>query len=177
MAWYPSNIEKKNNNDIGEIKAFMRITAPDGYLICNGSIYNIGDYPLLEELFTNEFGAVNYFGGNGTTTFAVPDLRGEFLRGTGTNGHSGQGSGSNVGIHKDATLHPFMFKWVDDVFYIRGKGGYDIPQGFDSAFTPSGITNNGRITINQTNTDSIIEETHYTSNPTSTSVLYCIRAY
>jgi microcystin-dependent protein len=55
---------------IGAITAYAIETAPDGWLLCNGNIYNINDYPYLGSLLTNTYG------GNGTTTFAVPDLRG-----------------------------------------------------------------------------------------------------
>lgn len=40
------------------------------YLICDGTVYNIATYPMLGGLL----GAT--FGGNGSTTFGVPDLRG-----------------------------------------------------------------------------------------------------
>ena len=67
---------------IGTIIAFMGTTAPQDYLACDGTVYNIADYPRLAQFFTDQFGSANKFGGNGTTTFAVPDLKGEFLRGT-----------------------------------------------------------------------------------------------
>ena len=38
-------------------------------------MYNLSDYVALGTLLGN------FYGGNGTTTFAVPDLRGQFLRG------------------------------------------------------------------------------------------------
>ena len=93
----------KGRNPIGEIINFMGNSTPDYFLSCDGTVYNISDYPYLAEHFKTEFGSYNYFGGNGTTTFAVPDLRGEFLRGTGTNGHSNEGSGADVGVHQAAT--------------------------------------------------------------------------
>ena len=42
--------------------------------------------------------------GDGVTTFKVPNLLGEFLRGTGTNSYTNQGSGANVGVHQDNGL-------------------------------------------------------------------------
>lgn len=83
----------------------MGTAAPDGYLVCDGTVYNISDYPLLANHFETQFQTKNHFGGDGITTFAVPDLRGEFLRGTGTNSHTNQGSGLNVGMHQDGTIH------------------------------------------------------------------------
>ena len=59
---------------VGNIITYMGNNAPKHYLICDGGEYNIVDYPYLAQHFTDEFGSVNYFGGDGTTTFAVPDL-------------------------------------------------------------------------------------------------------
>lgn len=56
----------------GAIMPWISATAPPGYLICNGTVYNISDYPTLGAL------AGSLFGGNGTTTFATPDLRGRW---------------------------------------------------------------------------------------------------
>jgi microcystin-dependent protein len=52
----------------GEIKMWPTASAPSGYLLCDGTVYNITDYPILGPLL----GSV--FGGNGTTTFGTPDL-------------------------------------------------------------------------------------------------------
>jgi prepilin-type N-terminal cleavage/methylation domain-containing protein len=43
--------------------------APQGFLLCDGTSYYISDYPALGHLL----GGI--YGGDGTTTFAVPDLR------------------------------------------------------------------------------------------------------
>ena len=59
---------------VGHIIHYMGNNAPKHYLICDGGEYNIIDYPYLVQHFTDEFGSVNYFGGDGITTFAVPDL-------------------------------------------------------------------------------------------------------
>lgn len=45
-------------------------TVPRPYLLCDGSIYNFSDYPYLAKRL------LGAFGGNGITTFAVPDLGG-----------------------------------------------------------------------------------------------------
>jgi microcystin-dependent protein len=53
----------------GEIKMWPLATAPSGYLLCDGVIHNIADYPVLGPLL----GSV--YGGDGTTTFGTPDMR------------------------------------------------------------------------------------------------------
>ncbi|WP_238918156.1 tail fiber protein [Clostridium sp. YIM B02555] len=62
---------------LGHIMPFVGINAPAHYLICDGSTYNITDKRDLANYFLTEFGSINYFGGDGVTTFAVPDLRGK----------------------------------------------------------------------------------------------------
>ena len=73
---------------IGTIISYMGNNPPKDYLSCDGTVYNISDYQALADFINTEFGSYDFFGGDGTTTFAVPDLRGEFLRGTGTNSHT-----------------------------------------------------------------------------------------
>lgn len=58
----------------GSIMAWGGVTAPAGWLLCDGVSYNNVDYPNL-------FAAIGKnFGGTGST-FNVPDVRGRFLRG------------------------------------------------------------------------------------------------
>ena len=90
----------------GSIIPYMGTSAPENYLICDGTTYNIADYQKLADHIKANFGSYNKFGGDGTTTFAVPDLRGEFLRGSGTNSHTNQGNGAAVGTHQNATTIP-----------------------------------------------------------------------
>ena len=59
---------------IGHMMSFMGTKAPKHYLICDGKEYNIKDYPKLSNFFQDEFGTINHFGGNGITTFAVPNI-------------------------------------------------------------------------------------------------------
>lgn len=163
---------------VGHIIPYMGNTAPAHYLVCDGTEYNIADYPYLAQHFQDEFGSVNYFGGDGTTTFAVPDLRGEFLRGTGVNYHTNQGSGADVGVHQDATEHLNLH--LNQYRYLtapvdHGKNSSTIGQNnVDSSADISHSTN--AIPYIDTNSGSEpYTSSHYTSRPTNTSVLYCIK--
>jgi microcystin-dependent protein len=51
-------------------------TAPTGYLKANGAVVSRSTYAALFAAIGTTFGA-----GDGSTTFALPDLRGEFIRG------------------------------------------------------------------------------------------------
>jgi phage-related tail fiber protein len=54
---------------------FARSTAPEGWLKANGALINRSTY-------SNLFAAIgtSYGSGDGSTTFALPDYRGEFMR-------------------------------------------------------------------------------------------------
>ena len=58
---------------VGEIIRTLGNKTPKHYLMCDGSTHNIADYPYLAQYFKDTFGAINVFGGDGTTTFGVPD--------------------------------------------------------------------------------------------------------
>lgn len=60
--------------------AYLQPGLADGWLFCDGSIYDITDFPDLFEAIGNNFG------GDGSTTFAVPDFIGRFPLGLSTPG-------------------------------------------------------------------------------------------
>lgn len=60
----------------GVISAFGGTTAPAGYLLCDGSTVSRATYADLFAAIGENFGE-----GDGSTTFHLPDLRGQFLRG------------------------------------------------------------------------------------------------
>ena len=60
----------------GSITAFAAITPPTGYLVCDGSQVSRTTYADLYAVIGDTYGA-----GDGSTTFNLPDLRGEFIRG------------------------------------------------------------------------------------------------
>jgi len=66
---------------IGEIMLVGWNFATPGWLICDGSLVAVADYPALFQLLGTTYG------GNGTTNFALPDLRGRAPK------HTGQGNG------------------------------------------------------------------------------------
>lgn len=63
-----------DGSPIGTIIRYLGTSAPTDYLVCDGSEYDISQYSELAEFFTQQFGASNYFGGDGTTTFSVPSI-------------------------------------------------------------------------------------------------------
>lgn len=159
---------------VGTVISFMGTQAPLYYLICDGTTYNIAEYQELADFIEVQFGAVNYFGGDGVTTFAVPDLRGEFLRGSGTNSHENQGSGANVGVHQDATEHVFLSTDTPNAtLYLPYTGGEATIDKLDSQFQSYSSSTYCMVTGRKQNGWDMDDK--YTSRPTNTSVLYCIK--
>lgn len=66
----------ESDQEAGEMAFFARQTAPTGWLKANGALVSRTTYARLFERIGTSFG-----GGDGSTTFALPDLRGEFPRG------------------------------------------------------------------------------------------------
>lgn len=174
---YVDSTKGIEDTPVGHVISIMSNKAPTHYLICDGSEYNIIDYPYLAEHFKTEFGSINYFGGDGITTFAVPDLRGEFLRGTGTNSHANQGSGAAVGEHQDATEEldtAYSTKYnYRQMVGIRSEVEYETAKNVDSYIlnADSGFLNEKLGTFASSPNNKVA----YTARPTNTSVLYCIK--
>lgn len=158
---------------VGTVISYMGTSAPEHYLTCDGAIYNISDYKDFSQFIKDQFDSYEYFGGDGTATFAVPDLRNEFLRGY--HGDKTEGLSGEIGVHQAATNHLGFDCYGGSVRLLQAR-----------ALNPSD-------TISQSNTDSTVLGTNwrnhgqssngndiggvatYTSRPTNTAVLYCIK--
>lgn len=73
---------------LGEIKLFSGNFPPRGWALCNGQILPINQNQALFSLLGTAYG------GNGISTFALPDLRGRVVRGEGGAYTLGQSSNS-----------------------------------------------------------------------------------
>lgn len=62
-----------SDTPLGQVAFFDDTVAPAGWLVADGTVYNISDYPDLANQYERVHGSKNFYGGNGTTTFAVPD--------------------------------------------------------------------------------------------------------
>jgi microcystin-dependent protein len=61
---------------VGSVVYFPSLTIPSGYLKANGATVSRTTYANLFAVIGTTYGA-----GDGSTTFTLPDLRGEFVRG------------------------------------------------------------------------------------------------
>ncbi|MCK8481058.1 tail fiber protein [Psychroserpens algicola] len=75
-SWDRALKESKDAIPTGSIFTFPMATIPTGYLVCDGSAVSRTNYADLFAVLGTTYGA-----GNGSTTFNLPDYRGQFLRG------------------------------------------------------------------------------------------------
>lgn len=175
---YVNTVQGIEDSPVGSIIPVMSNLAPKHYLICDGTEYNIADYPYLSEHIKTEFGAYNYFGGNGTTTFAVPDLRGEFLRGVGTATRNTGSGAAKAGVHQDGTALPVY--WVNgnpNLAMVQDGTKNNVLQNYDTKIKPSDTSNliNRYVKFDTTMKPTGDTFIAFTTRTTNTSVLYCIK--
>lgn len=176
---YLMDNEKIEDSPIGEIISYMGTTPPAHYIACDGAIRPIVEFPQLAEHFRVAFGSVNHFGGDGIDTFAVPNLNGEFLRGSGANGHANQGSGGPVGSHQNATIQTAMLSYSNKLHVCNANNassGINTVEadGANCDFAVSTRKYASAVTLSAAEKDDGYASS-YTSRPTNTSVLYCIK--
>jgi len=85
---------------VAEIRVMPYNFAPKGWARCDGQVVPISQNTALFSLIGN------YYGGNGVSNFALPDLRGDFVMGAGQGpGLSNRSLGETVGT-PTVTLQP-----------------------------------------------------------------------
>lgn len=102
---------------VGSVFWLATQTAPEGYLICDGSAVSRTEYADLFAAIGTTFGT-----GDGSTTFALPNLQAAFIRGAGSqDGYSatfGQKQEattievSNTDLHILASPIQYVDKWI-----------------------------------------------------------------
>jgi microcystin-dependent protein len=110
----------------GEIIAMANNFAPGGYLPCDGRLLSTEEYDTLFTLIGNTYG------GNGTTTFALPDLRGRVPIGASL-AAGGLAPGATVGVENTALTtaqmpahaHTFTRFCAADIGAQGGVAGHD----------------------------------------------------
>ena len=77
-----------NRSEVGAIKPWTKTTAPDGYLLCDGSAVSRTTYADLFGVISTTYGS-----GDGSTTFNVPQLQGKMPQGYDGNTYNLAGTG------------------------------------------------------------------------------------
>ena len=88
-----------SNPFVGEIRLFAGNFAPQGWAFCDGQLLSIAQSEVLFNLIGTTYG------GDGQTTFALPDLRGRVPVHQGNNGQSSYIIGQEGGV-ETVTLVP-----------------------------------------------------------------------
>lgn len=152
---------------IGTIISFMGTSAPAGYLVCDGTEYEITAYPALADFFRQQFGSANHFGGDGTHTFSVPDMRNLFLRGY--HGEAGEQLSGEMGERQEGTSIPYISSNLQGSALNFPLGG---AESFELETRTTGVNYVGR--SGEWNGNNILAS--YTVRPVNMAVLYCIKA-
>lgn len=147
--------DTRDQSPAGEVIAFAASTAPGGFLKANGAAISRTTYARLFATIGTTFGV-----GDGSTTFNLPDLRGEFIRGwdDGRSVDTGRVFGSaqaatalNEHVSTDGT------NLTTGVVDSDGFTTYSIP---------------GRLT---TSTGSSLSYKRWLFKPRNVAMLYCIK--
>lgn len=103
----------------GKVAHFAGALAPEGWLACNGATISRTAYAALFAAIGTTYGA-----GDGATTFALPDLRGEFVRGldSGRGVDTGRELGSAQGHQMPSHTHS-ADRWQQIAAGVDGTSG------------------------------------------------------
>ena len=118
---------------LGEVVAFAGNFAPNGWALCQGQLLPINQNQALFSLLGTTYG------GNGQTTFALPDLRGRNIVGAGDGIVPGTVLGSNSFTITADHIPPLNYS---------GTAGADMLFGGNSNDTISGLASSDKIVGN-----------------------------
>jgi hypothetical protein len=157
---------------VGAVMSFARNTAPTGWLVCDGSGLSTSTYSAL-------FAAIQYLHGGSGSNFNIPDLRGLFIRGSGS---SVVGSTTHTG-----TFAQRQADAIRDIVGYLGAVGNQPASAFGASFSGAlfsygrgncggagggGTANNcGSIGFEANR----IVPTDYENRPANVALLYCIK--
>ena len=116
-----SRFEPVNAVPVGAVNTFAMNVPPAGWLACDGALVSRTTYSSLFNVVGSTYGS-----GDGSTTFKLPDLRGEFVRGwdDGRGVDTGRGFGSSQAdefkSHTHTGTNPGGVTWLAR---YQGTGG------------------------------------------------------
>ena len=139
----------------GSVFCMAVATVPSGYLECNGAAVSRTTYAALFAII-----GTNYGTGNGSSTFNLPDLRGEFVRGfdNGRGADSGRSIASSQGASNASHNHSISASGTTSTKSLTGSvnvisesfagfggsatGVFTKKGGFNTGGTPGGPDSN-----------------------------------
>lgn len=160
----------------GAIMSFAMSSAPTGWVVCNGAEYAIADYGDLHTAIGTTWGALtNGSGGAGSTHFRVPDLRGAFLRGTGSHGTNDMANGNDFAGPSVGGFENDQFQnFKTDIKYLGTRYGissdYSLGSIYNGIRAGGGIINGFPIADDQGS-----PRTGDETRPFNAGINYCIK--
>jgi len=145
LSFAPSNAVP-----IGAVNSFAMNSAPTGWLSCDGTAVSRTTYSGLFSVVSTTYGV-----GDGSTTFNLPDLRGEFVRGL-DNGR-GVDSGRVMGSAQTESLKSHT---------------HDVDYFFGGASAPGKISGGETISADTATTSATGGDE---TRPRNIALLYCIK--
>lgn len=123
-------------SSVGRIAMFPGIYAPSGWLKANGSVISRANYPVLwtfaqacgnlkteAEVLSGEYWGC-FTTGDGSTTFRIPDFRGEFLRGWADDNTGSTDYGRNAGQYQGWGVQWHQHTGITGVESVAHTHGY-----------------------------------------------------
>lgn len=154
---------------IGEIRMWSGSTAPDKWLICDGTLISRSTYFDLFCIIGTAYG-----GGDGSTTFSLPPFKGRSPLGageSGANGHTNHALGSYGGEEThvlqsgELASHAHTFSKATAETKIRytadrGTGSKNTPNNSGSSYTANWATTTLSLTLNNTGSNTAHNTMH-----------------
>lgn len=111
---------------IGTIQAFAYNSIPYGWMLCDGHSELTAEFPELFELIGNTYG------GDGTTSFCVPDLRGRFIRGWDNSGTIDKNR--DFGSPQEDAIQEHRHKFFMESKMTKKDGSHDHYIGYETLY-------------------------------------------
>lgn len=159
-------------NFLGEIRLFPYTRIPSGWLKCEGQVLAINQFQALFSLIGTEFG------GNGQTSFMLPDLRGRAILGAGQDGGYLYQNGTQGGAEAVTLSVAEMGAHTHNVEAVSGPADQYIGAGYVLAAVGvplySGSTGAGTTEISPTTIETAGGGQPHDNVQPSTVSTYCI---
>jgi microcystin-dependent protein len=150
----------------GAVQAFAMNSAPAGWLAADGTAVSRSTYAALFSAISTTYGA-----GDGSTTFALPDLRGIFVRGSGSQTIGGITYNKTLAAKEGDALqgHKHPFSYLSITATPTGNA-YNVVSG-TQYFTAASDVTSAPSTDGTNGTPRTANETR----PANIALLYCIK--
>jgi microcystin-dependent protein len=154
----------------GAVMPFAMNSAPSGWLAADGTEYSkTGTYAALFAAIGTTHGETNGSGGAGTSHFRVPDLRGIFVRGSGSQTISGITYDKTFAAKEGDAFQGHWHQLTNSTSVLRFAGGSAL------GGNPQCLTYNLEVKDPTTDGTNGTPRTASETRPANIALLYCIK--